>query len=166
MTPFIGQLMAVGFDFAPTGWALCNGQILQISQYQALFSLLGTFYGGDGVRTFALPDLQGRVPLSAGPGYAIGHAGGEASHLLTQAEVPPHTHSFMASTAAASGPSGQNSPINNALGQNAMYANVAPNTPMAQNAVSSVGGTPHENRQPFTVINWVIALQGLFPSRS
>jgi microcystin-dependent protein len=162
--PFIGEIQIFGFQFAPRGWALCNGQLLPINQNQALFSLLGTTYGGDGRTTFALPDLQGRVPLGVGAGYTQGERAGEESHTLITSEMPAHTHMPLASLAAASTPSPADATWANTGAAN--YAS-SPNTQMAGNAVVPVGGSqPHENRSPYLTVNFCIALVGIFPSRS
>lgn len=180
-TPFIGQIMIVGFNFAPRGWAFCNGQILSIAQNTALFSLLGTTYGGNGSTTFALPNLQGRMPLhfGQGPGLSnrsLGQAGGTETHTLIQTEMPAHTHTATATTTLRgnSGAANAGSPANNALantGRTNIYSNSAPDVNMAtatttitnQNAGSS---QPHNNMPPFLALNFVIALQGIYPSRN
>ncbi len=167
MDPFIGQLMCVGFNFAPVGWAQCNGQLMSIAQNTALFSLLGTTYGGDGINTFGLPDLRGRVPVSFGQGpglqnYSQGEMAGSETVTLTALQIPLHTHTVMGST----GESESSQPANSVPAAGGSYA-TAPNTPMspAMIPVSGGGNQPHENRQPFTVLNWIIATQGVFPSR-
>ncbi len=163
--PFIGEIQIFGFQFAPRGWALCNGQLLPINQNQALFSLLGTMYGGNGTTTFALPDLRGRVPLDVGAGLRSGRAGQARSlHTLSTSEMPAHTHIPIASSAAASSPSPADATWTN-MGT-ASYAS-SPNTQMAGNAVAPAGGSqPHENRSPYLTVNFCIALQGIFPSRN
>lgn len=161
--PFIGEIRCVSFSFAPRGWALCNGQILPISQNQALFSLLGTTYGGDGQTTFALPNLQGRMPIHAGSAIPLGQAAGEATHTLTLAEIPAHNHAAMASSNNAD----QTSPANNfwATESSVAYADEA-NVNLAPQAVAPRGGNQaHENWSPYLVLNFIIALQGIFPPR-
>ena len=162
MEPFLGMLMPVSFNFAPKGWALCNGQLLPINQNQALFALLGTTFGGDGRVNFALPNLQSRVPIGSGGGFTLGQVGGEESVTLSLSTVPFHQHAIMASTDATS----VNDPVGNVLGQATMYfQSQAPDTLMSPAAITTIGGSqPHTNIQPFLVINWVIALQGIFPS--
>ncbi len=168
--PFIGQLALVSFNFAPHGWAFCNGQILPISQNQALFSLIGTTYGGDGVTTFALPDLRGRVPLSSGQGpglqnYVIGQTGGQEFVTLTLSQIPAHTHAAMCDTTVAStdAPAGM-IPARNAGGVPQYGTNAAAS--MSSSAIGSAGGgQAHENRQPYITLNWIIALQGVFPTQ-
>jgi microcystin-dependent protein len=165
--PYLSEIRIVSFSFAPKGWAMCNGQLLPINQNQALFSLLGTTYGGDGRVNFALPNFQGRVPVHVGGTHALGEVGGESVHTLLPSEMPLHQH-----TAASADPSTTNTPGGNVIGAKAgrfgtnLYAT---GTAMALDArtVSSVGGnTPHENKQPSLVLNFVIALQGIFPSQN
>ena len=165
-TPFLGELKLVALDFAPTGWAFCNGRLLPIAQNQALFALLGTQFGGDGQTTFALPNLQGAVPLGAGPDYTQGQAGGATAVQLSLAQIPVHSHGAMASNA----PGTQAAPTNGVWAQdsggNAMFA-AAANTTMSAAAIGTQGSSaPHNNMQPYLVLNWIIALQGIFPSRN
>lgn len=163
-TPFLAEIKILSFNFAPKGWAACNGQVMPIAQNTALFSLLGTTYGGDGRVTFALPDLQGRVPFHMGGAFTLGQRGGEETHTLINSEMPAHTHAANASSAAAN----QASPEANfwANGAVAAYANGS-NTSMATQDVLPVGGSQaHENRSPFLTLNFVIALQGIFPSQN
>jgi microcystin-dependent protein len=167
---FIGSIIIVSFNFPPKGFAFCNGQLLTISQNQALFALLGTTYGGDGRTNFALPDLRGRAPIHMGQGqglndYAIGQTGGEEAVTLTISQIPNHTHFAMASTAPAN--TGAVSGTSWARPRVLLYSASAPSTPMSPAALSTVGGSqPHENRKPFLVLNYAIALQGVFPSRN
>ena len=168
MDPFIGEIRAFGFNFAPVGWATCAGQTLPINQNQALFSLLGTTYGGDGRVTFALPDLQGRVPIGAGQGsglapYVQGEEGGVESVTLTTAETPSHTHQAMASNTVTT-----KNPADGLPGPTASGSSYGTTADSAMNAamIGTTGGSqPHENRQPYLVLNWCIATQGIFPSR-
>lgn len=162
--PFIGEIRIFSANFAPVGWALCEGQLLAVATYDALFSLLGTTYGGDGRTTFGLPDLRGRVPLHQGDGFRTGQHGGAESVTLTTPQLPPHTHSWEATTAGAA----NSSPVGNALATATatIYSNVNPINPLAQNAVSNTGGsTPHDNIQPYICINYIISLYGIYPSR-
>ena len=159
--PLLGEVMPVAFDFAPRGWAPCNGQVLSIAQNQALFALLGTTYGGNGQTTFALPNLQGRIPMHVGTGFTLGQAGGEAAHTLTLAETPAHLHANPAATAATTDPAGARfaaSPAGTAAFASAGGAGRWP---------SGVGGggQPHENRPPHLALTFCIATQGIFPSR-
>ncbi|MDH3530890.1 MAG: tail fiber protein [Acidobacteriota bacterium] len=172
MDPFLGQIQAFGFNFAPRGWALCNGQLLPIAQNTALFSLLGTTYGGDGRTTFNLPDLRGRVSLhyGSGPGLStrpIGQKGGAESVTLNTSEIPSHSHT--ANAAAEAADSGK--PSGNALatpdGVMIYRANQAPDATLHSGTIGNTGGNQsHYNMEPFLVINWCIALVGVFPSRN
>jgi len=166
-TPFIAEIKLVAFGFAPKGWVMSNGQILLINQNQAIFSLLGTTYGGNGVQTFALPNLQGRTPISFGNGFVQGQVAGEESHTLLSNETPSHSHQVnviaIPGTAASSNPGGNYLAATTA----GFYASGGASGALNSKSVtSSGGGQPHENRQPFLVMNWVIALQGIFPSRN
>ncbi len=173
--PFLAEIRIVGFNFAPRGWAFCDGQILPINQNQSLFSLLGTTYGGDGRTSFALPDLRGRSPIhvgsSNGSGHTLGSRSGEEGHALSEAEMPQHTHTLRASSDAAA----QIGATDNVLAQapasvGSVYSNENESTNIVQLASSAVahggGGQSHENMQPFLALNFCIALQGLFPSRN
>ena len=169
-TPFLGEIRIVSFNFAPKGWALCNGQLLPINQNQALFSLLGTTYGGDGRVTFALPNLQGRTPIHQGNGFVQGQLAGVEAVTLTTSEIPAHTHTVHGTSANATtnnAGGGAGAGLGYAKAGTAIYGPLASPTPMAAGTVSSIGGSqPHENRQPFLVLNACIALQGIFPSRN
>jgi microcystin-dependent protein len=168
-TPFLSEIKLVSFNFAPKGWALCNGQTLPINQNQALFSLLGTTYGGNGTTTFQLPNLQGNVPVHMGPDtfgnqYELGQAGGQANVSLEGPEMPEHAHQAQAVAAAASSAS----PAGNFCAQSATdpYGSSA-NAAMSVSGVSEEGGgQPHNNMPPYLVLNFVIALAGIFPSRN
>jgi microcystin-dependent protein len=167
--PYIAEIKLISFTFPPKGWAFCNGQLLPINQNQALFSILGTMYGGNGQTTFALPNLQGRVPIHWGNNqgsYNVGQTGGEVNHTLTINELPAHIHPAVAQS-TPSNPGGDN-PANSiwAATQNAAFAS-APNVTMNPAAVTTTGGNqPHENMPPYLVLNYVIALVGVFPSRN
>ena len=162
--PFLGEIRLMSFVFPPQGWALCNGQLLPINQNQALFSLLGTTYGGNGQTTFALPNLQGRVPIHEGSGHTLGEAAGEQAHTLTSAELPAHVHMVRASSASTGGTP---SPVGNYLGgANNAYRSSGNGVALTQ-AVTSVGGSQaHLNMQPFLTLSFCIALQGIFPSQT
>jgi microcystin-dependent protein len=161
--PFLSEIRLMAFSFAPKGWALCNGQVIPINQNQALFSLLGTTFGGDGRVNFALPDLRGRVPMHVGSGHALGERSGEETHTLVQQEFPPHNHMVNVVNANANAaPTGHFFAAANAL-----YQPAPPNTQLAPSTISNVGGNqPHPNQQPFLVLSFAIALQGIFPSRN
>lgn len=164
--PFLSEIRIMSFVFAPKGWALCNGQLLPINQNQALFSLLGTTFGGDGRVNFALPDLRGRTPIHVGSGHTLGERGGEQAHTISIAELPTHTHVLNASSAAANAPV-PFGPAGNILAQSVNPIYGPPNNLAAMNATSttSVGGSQaHLNMQPFLTLSFCIALQGIFPS--
>jgi microcystin-dependent protein len=162
--PFLGELRLMSWQGQAQGWAQCNGQLLQINQNQALFSLLGTMYGGNGQTTFALPDLRGRVPVHSGGGLTEGQSFGEETHTLNQSEMPAHTHVVMASSANGD----QAGPTGNVLGA-ALNQYHAPSdlTTLPPATVTNVGANQaHENRHPYLTLSWNIALQGIFPSRN
>lgn len=163
--PFIGEVRLMAIDYAPRGWAECNGQLVQINQNMALFSLLGTSFGGDGRTTFGLPDLRNRVAVHAdNMGYAVGLVGGEAQHTLTPQEMPvPHTHVPQGSGSAATTPSAGGNVFSNATVN--LYQAV-PNRLIQPSTISTVGGQPHENMAPYQVVLFCIALVGIFPSRN
>jgi len=162
--PFLAELKIVSFNFPPKGWAFCNGQFLPINQNQALFSLLGTTYGGNGQTTFALPDMRGRTPIHVGDGFIQGQNGGEISHTLSIQELPAHTHVATATNVDADAPvaaGGRLARFNNG------YRAPSSLTALGASMISNVGGSqPHENMSPYLVLNYVIALQGIFPSRN
>jgi len=166
-TPFIAEVKLVSFNFAPKGWVVCNGQILPINQYQAIFSLLGVTFGGNGTQTFALPNLQGRTPISFGNGFVMGQVGGEESHTVLSNETPAHSH--LVHAIALPGTAATTNPAVNYLAATTagFYASGGASEALNSKSVTSSGGSqPHENRQPYLVMNWVIALQGIFPSRN
>lgn len=168
--PYIGEIRMVGFNFAPAGWAFCNGQTLPISENDALFTLIGTTYGGDGQETFALPNLQSRFPIHAGQGSGLtnrtlGEVGGSESVTLTVQQMPSHNHQLLGSGNSAT----EETPQGNVTGQPVtnIYGNLPAFQEMDQNVVGPAGGSqPHENVQPFQVINFIIALYGIFPPQS
>jgi len=164
--PFLGQVMPVAFNFAPKGFAFCNGQILPISQNQALFSLLGTYYGGNGTTNFQLPDLRSRTPVGSNMGSDMGQNGGVENVTLLPTQMPSHSHSFNANNNTAGD---QRSPAKGVLGTTGslqLYGSAnGPQVPL--NVLDNAGQTlPHSNLQPYTVLNFCIALNGIYPSRS
>jgi microcystin-dependent protein len=163
-TPFIGEIKLFSFTYAPKGWALCNGQLMPINQNQALFSLLGTTYGGDGRVNFALPDLRGRVPMHFGSQFVLGQRAGEENHTLLISELPAHNHLVNASSSPASVASPANAFW--ADGGKGVYS-PAPSVIMANGTLPPTGGSqPHNNMSPYLVLNFCIALQGIFPSQN
>ena len=162
--PFLSEIKIVSFNFAPKGWAMCNGQLLPINQNQALFSLLGTTYGGNGQTNFGLPDFRGRVPVHEGSGFTLGQRGGENAHTVTMTEMPQHIH-----PAFGSGTAGDNVvPTGSVFGDIAgVYSGPSQFVALKPTSVTNVGGSqPHENRQPFLVLTFCIALIGIFPSQT
>lgn len=165
---YIGEVRLVGFNFAPSGWLFCNGMQLGISSYNALYTLIGTTYGGDGQNTFNLPNLQGRIPIHQGSDgtntYTMGQVGGVEQVTLTLGQYPAHTHNLMASNNQANSSTAGNATV----GQGASaYTNQAPVTPMNPLMIGSSGNNgPHENRQPYQALNWIIAIDGIYPAPS
>jgi microcystin-dependent protein len=168
--PYIGEIRMFAGNFAPAGWAFCDGRLLAIAENDALFTLIGTTYGGDGQSTFALPDLRGRVPVHMGQGpgisqsYQIGEAAGVESVTVTMQQTPVHNHAFVASTASGAA----NAPQGNVVATPAvakLYRLTSPSDPLAANMIGGSGGSqPHDNRMPFIAINYIISLFGIFPS--
>jgi microcystin-dependent protein len=167
-TPFIGELRMFGGNFAPYGWFLCNGQLLPISQYQALFALIGTTYGGDGTTNFALPNLQSRVAVHTATGFPIAQATGSETVTLAPTQLPVHSHGFQASASSAA----QRSPVNNTLAATAtnvhIYTEFPVDVQLAPQTIMSDGGggQPHDNIQPYQCITFIIAWTGIFPSQN
>ena len=162
---FLSEIRIFSFGFAPHGWALCNGQLLPINQNQALFSLLGTTYGGNGQTNFGLPNLQGRVPISFGNSFTLGQLGGEYIHTLGLAEMPQHTHTLQTSSNSPD----TKLPAGNYFASNTGFLPYSPTMEeqMSPTAVTSQGGSqPHQNQQPYLTLNFCIALQGIFPSQN
>jgi microcystin-dependent protein len=170
--PFIAEIRIFPFTFAPRGWAFCNGQLLSISQNTALFSLLGTTYGGDGRTTFALPDLRGSAPMHQGqgpglPNHDLGERGGSTTVTLSQNQMPMHAHAWMGSNQTAEDRTPANEFVARATGGTLYTTKSDGVTPLASGAVTSIGGSqPHNNLQPYLTFNFCIALQGIFPPRS
>jgi microcystin-dependent protein len=178
-TPFLGELKVVSFNFAPKGWALCNGQLIPINQNQALFSLFGTMYGGDGRVNFALPNLQGRVPVGVGGGsFTVqGQSSGEVSHTLNISEMPSHNHAGTAKNAKPDALGGNLPGTNKVLAQGLaavagtpgvnVFGAANPSIAMGQTSMTNTGGSQaHPNQQPYLTLNVCVALSGIFPSRS
>lgn len=165
--PFLSEIRIMSFVFPPKGWALCNGQLLPINQNQALFSLLGTTYGGNGQTNFGLPDLRGRVPIHMGSGHTLGEVGGEQAHTLSISQIPTHVHVANATTATATTSTPTTSLL---LGQSTasqLYGSPANLVAMSPAAVTNVGGSQaHLNMEPFLTLSFCIALQGIFPSQT
>ncbi|MDX6374382.1 MAG: hypothetical protein QOD98_3370 [Nocardioidaceae bacterium] len=161
--PFLSEIRIFSFAFAPKGWALCNGQLLPINQNQALFSLLGTTYGGNGQVNFALPDLRARAPIHVGQGHTLGERGGEQAHTLSIAEMPTHVHAVNASTVDTGG---IDNPAGQVLGSaNNLYHSPSNLASMNPGTITNTGGSQaHQNMQPFLTLSFGIALQGIFPS--
>jgi microcystin-dependent protein len=169
--PFIGEIRMVGFSFAPAGWAFCDGQLIPIAENDALFVLIGTTYGGDGQETFALPNLQSRIPIHAGTGssginHQLAEMGGTESVTLTTQQIPTHSHAMLAIPDNATQPN----PGNNLIARTPsfdMYVQDTPDQAMAATAITPLGGSqPHENMMPFLVINFIISLFGIFPTQT
>ena len=170
--PFIGEIRMFGGSFAPAGWAFCNGQLMPISENDALFTLIGTTYGGDGQETFGLPDLQGRIPLHFGQGpgisqtYQMGEKAGVESVTLSVNQLPNHTHTLIGSSDIATDPN----PNGDMLATSSLlqpYVGIAPDANMAANAIGPVGGSqPHDNMMPFLAVSFIISLFGIFPTQT
>jgi microcystin-dependent protein len=164
--PYVGEIRMFAGNFAIAGWMFCEGQLLPISEYETLFNLIGTTYGGDGQSTFALPDLRGRLPIHQGGGFTLAENGGVEEVTLSVNQIPAHSHAFLVSTALVNA----NTPQDNVLGQNAtfqMYIQQPPSVNLANQALSSDGGSqPHSNFQPYLCVNFIISLFGVFPSQT
>jgi microcystin-dependent protein len=163
--PYVGEIRMFGGNFAPAGWAFCDGSLLPISNFDTLFNLIGTTFGGDGQSTFALPDLRGRVPVHQGNNFVIGQVAGEESHTLNPNEMPRHSHPAQ----VTSGPGTTQSPAGEVWAQwsSPQFSDQAPNTAMAAAAVGNAGGSqPHENMVPFLAVSFIISLFGIFPSQT
>ncbi len=162
--PYVGEIRMFAGNFAPAGWMFCEGQSLPISEYETLFNLIGTSYGGDGQSTFNLPDLRGRLPLHQGLGFTLAETGGVEEVTLTVAQIPAHTHPFMASTNVSQ----DTSPSNKVAGQSGsalLYIQDTPDTAMSPSAVTSAGGSqPHTKFQPYLCVDFIISLFGIYPS--
>jgi len=164
--PYVGEIRMFAGNFAPAGWMFCEGQLLPISEYETLFNLIGTTYGGDGQSTFALPDLRGRVPIHMGNGFTLAETGGVEQVTLTVSQIPAHSHVALASNGLGNDPN----PQTNLLAESSvisLYQSAAPSIAMAPNSISSVGGSqPHNNFQPYLCVDFIISLFGIFPSQT
>ena len=163
--PYVGEIRMFAGNFAPAGWMFCEGQLLPISEYETLFNLIGTTYGGDGQSTFALPDLRGRIPLHFGNGFTLAETGGVETVTLTVSQIPAHSHPFLASA----DPANTLNPPDNVLGTTASatpyIGSIPPNANLSPTAIGSVGGSqPHNNFQPYLCLDFIISLFGIFPS--
>jgi len=164
--PYVGEIRQFAGNFAPAGWMFCEGQLLPISEYETLFNLIGTTYGGDGQSTFALPDLRGRIPLHFGNGFTLAETGGVETVTLTVSQIPAHSHPLLATTTAATSPNASG----NVLAEPTLffpYVNINPSVAMAAASVGSTGGSqPHDNFQPYLCVDFIISLFGIFPSQT
>jgi microcystin-dependent protein len=165
-SPYVGEIRMFGGNFAPAGWMFCNGQVLPISEYDVLFTLIGTTYGGDGQSTFALPDLRGRLPVHQAAGFAMGQTGGAENVTLTTAQMPTHSHPFLGST----DPGAQTTPAGNVVAKivaGSAYIQGTPSTPLAPDSIGNDGGNQsHYNMQPYLCVSFIISLFGIFPSQT
>lgn len=162
--PYVGEIRIFGGNFAPAGWMFCEGQLLPISEWETLFNLIGTTYGGDGQSTFALPDLRGRIPIHQGNGLVLAESGGVETVTLSTSQIPAHSHAFLASSDQSTVPNASGNVIATPLTATPFFA-ASPNVPMAAQSISPVGGNqPHNNFQPYLCVNFIISLFGIFPS--
>jgi microcystin-dependent protein len=165
--PYVGEIRIFAGNFAPAGWMFCAGQLLPISEYETLFNLIGTTYGGDGQSTFALPNLQSSVPIHQGGGFTLAQTGGAESITLTVAQIPAHRHPMLASTNTGTNPNPQTNVLDQMSGAILFYKTQPANSSLNVGAVSSVGGSqPHSNLQPYLALNFIISLFGIFPSQT
>ena len=165
--PYVGEIRIFAGNFAPAGWMFCEGQLLPISEYETLFNLIGTTYGGDGQSTFALPDLRGRIPLHQGNGFTLAEQGGVETVTLTTAQMPTHTHPLIASTQTGTDKSPQGRITDQTSGGVLVYIEEGTDQPMAANAIGPQGGSqPHDNFQPYLCLDFIISLFGIFPSQT
>jgi microcystin-dependent protein len=162
--PYVGEIRMFAGNFAPAGWMFCEGQLLPISEYETLFNLIGTTYGGDGQSTFALPDLRGRVPIHFGNGFTLAETGGVETVTLTVSQIPAHSHALLATTSVGNDANASNNLLSEPSGF-FPYVNVNPAAAMAPASIGSVGGSqPHNNFQPYLCVDFIISLFGIFPS--
>jgi len=164
--PYVGEVRIFAGNFAPAGWMLCEGQLLPISEYETLYNLIGTTYGGDGQSTFGLPDLRGRIPMHFGNGFTLAETGGVETVTLTVSQIPAHSHPFLASTDQANTLNAGGN-LMSATKTATPYIQIAPGSPLTPQAISSVGGSqPHDNFQPYLCVDFIISLFGIFPSQT
>jgi microcystin-dependent protein len=167
--PYIGEIRMFAGNFAPAGWAFCNGQLLPISENTVLFALIGTTYGGDGMSTFALPDLQGRAPIHVGNSHVLGESGGVEQVTLTAGNIPGHTHVLNAVSGFAGSRTPEGRLLANPVNNTSVYSTAAPDTALAPDALGAAGPPtpqPHDNVQPFLCVNYIISLFGIFPAQA
>jgi len=165
--PYVGEIRMFAGNFAPAGWMFCEGQLLPISEYETLFNLIGTTYGGDGQSTFALPDLRGRLPIHQGNGFTLAETGGVETVTLTASQIPSHSHPFLGTTNLAGATAPDNALLAQLSGGVKLYTAVVGATAMSPNAIGSTGGSqPHDNFQPYLCIDFIISLFGVFPSQT
>lgn len=165
--PYVGEIRIFAGNFAPAGWMFCEGQLLPISEYETLFNLIGTTYGGDGQETFALPDLRGRIPIHQGNNFILAQTGGSEEITLTTQQIPTHTHTFITSTQTGTDKSPQGRVTDQTSGGVQIFIEEAPDQPMAANAIQPIGGSqPHTNFQPYLCVDFIISLFGIFPSQT
>src|SRR5436305_12622375 len=164
--PYVGEIRMFGGNFNPSGWMFCDGALLPISEFETLFNLIGTTYGGDGQSTFALPDLRGRIPMHQGNGFTLAETGGVETVTLTTNQIPVHSHPFLVTVNVGGG----NAPANTVLAQSTtikLYSTVAPGVALGASSVTAVGGSqPHNNFQPYLCVDFIISLFGIFPSQT
>jgi microcystin-dependent protein len=164
--PYVGEIRMFAGNFAPAGWMFCEGQLLPISEFETLFNLIGTTYGGDGQNTFALPDLRGRLPVHQGGGFTVGEFGGVETVQLTTTQIPAHNHPFKVTPNLGGG----SAPVNTVLAQSStvkVYSTVAPSVALGASSIAATGGgQPHSNLQPFLCVSFIISLFGIFPSQN
>lgn len=164
--PYVGEVRMFGGNFAPAGWQFCDGSLLPISEFETLFNLIGTTYGGDGQSTFAVPDLRGRLPIHQGNGFTLAETGGVEEVTLTTSQIPSHSHPFLATTS----PGGSVNPAGNVLAAitgGSAYVQMAPTAALAAQSIGSTGGSqPHNNFQPYLCVSFIISLFGIFPSQT
>ena len=166
--PYVGEIRMFAGNFAPAGWMFCEGQLLPISEYETLFNLIGTTYGGDGQSTFALPDLRGRLPIHLGNGFTLAETGGAENVTLTVSQMPAHSHPFLATTSTATGTAPAGNVLAASTGAAVLpYGTDAPQTTLAPQSIASTGGSqPHSNFQPYLCVDFIISLFGIFPSQT